>query len=172
MSSGEEVALKLEHQSIDPSFLRDEYEIYESLAGGKGIPQVYWFGWESEYRAMVFEVLGPSLEDVFNYCGRVFSLKTVLMLADQLIARLQYLHSKAILHQDIKPDNFLLGIGANGNTVYTTDLGLAVEFRPHETTSAATTHQYNLVGNALFASITGHRGHSEHIQSSLIAKAR
>lgn len=66
LNSGEEVAVKLEYQRIDPSLLRDEYEVYESLAGGKGIPSVYWFGMESEYRVMVFELLGPSLEDLFN----------------------------------------------------------------------------------------------------------
>ena len=43
------MAVKLEHHSIDPSLLRDEFEIYESLAGGKGVPKVYWFGRESEF---------------------------------------------------------------------------------------------------------------------------
>jgi hypothetical protein len=65
VNSGEE-AVKLEHQKIDPSLLCDEYEIYRSLAGGKGIPEVRWFGREIEYRAMVFEILGPSLQDLFN----------------------------------------------------------------------------------------------------------
>lgn len=162
-----EVAVKLEHNKIEPSLLRDEFDIYQLLAGGKGIPKVYWFGWESEYRVMVFELLGPSLEDLFNYCDRVFSLKTVLILTDQMIARLQYIHSKNVIHQDIKPENFLMGMGRNGNCVYATDLGLASEFLPHEAPPAAHGPQFGLLGTARFASVNGHRGTSK--RTSVIA---
>ncbi|KAL9621089.1 MAG: hypothetical protein Q9160_004474 [Pyrenula sp. 1 TL-2023] len=158
LKSGAEVAVKLEYHRVDPSLLCDEFETYKSLGGGKGIPQVYWFGRESEYRAMIFELLGPSLEDLFNYCGRLFSLKTVLMLVDQIIARLQYVHSKNVIHQDIKPENFLMGTGRNGNCVYITDMGLASEFLPHEAPPAARGSQSRLLGTANFASINGHRG--------------
>lgn len=64
-----------------------EYEarVYKVLAGGVGIPFVRWYGLDGDHYAMVIDLLGPSLEDLFNFCQRRLSLKTVLLLADQLV---------------------------------------------------------------------------------------
>ncbi|OAQ74388.1 casein kinase I isoform delta [Purpureocillium lilacinum] len=126
--SNEEVAIKLVHRRDDPRILEDEASIYRALAGGPGIPQVFWYGQQDDYYVLVQELLGPSLEDLFNFCGRRFSLKTVLLVADQAISRIKYIHDKHYLHHDIKPDNFLMGVGRRGNVLYTIDFGLAQEF--------------------------------------------
>ena len=83
--SGKEVAIKLESVKVKHPQLEYESKVYKTLAGGVGVPFVRWFGTECDYNAMVLDLLGPSLEDLFNFCSRKFSLKTVLLLADQLV---------------------------------------------------------------------------------------
>ena len=128
--TGEEVAIKLELIYGPQKALVNESKIYKVLQGGcrsislfldlntfliifcfiDGIPTFKWFGFfEGKYNVLVIDLLGPSLEDLFNSCGRKFSLKTVLMLADQMISRLEFVHSHSYIHRDVKPDNFLMG---------------------------------------------------------------
>jgi len=159
ISNGEEVAIKLECIKTKHPQLHIESKFYKMMQGGVGIPQIKWCGVEGDYNVMVMELLGPSLEDLFNFCSRKFSLKTVLLLADQMISRIEYIHSKNFIHRDIKPDNFLMGLGKKGNLVYIIDFGLAKKYRD------ARTHQHipyrenkNLTGTARYASINTHLG--------------
>ncbi|KAJ2799202.1 Chitinase 2, partial [Coemansia furcata] len=82
--TNEEVAVKLESVKARHPQLEYETKIYKALAGGVGIPFIRYFGVEHDYNAMIIDLLGPSLEDLFNFCNRKFSLKTVLLLGDQL----------------------------------------------------------------------------------------
>jgi casein kinase I homolog HRR25 len=84
--TGEWIAVKMESLDADNPKLSHEWKVYKSLSGGLGIPRVSWFGSERGYRAMTMSLLGPSLEDLFDACNRKFTLKTVLMLADQLVS--------------------------------------------------------------------------------------
>ncbi|KAK4351672.1 hypothetical protein RND71_030985 [Anisodus tanguticus] len=159
IQNGEEVAIKLESVKTKHPQLHYESKIYMLLQGGTGIPNLKWFGVEGEYNVMVIDLLGPSLEDLFNYCNRKFTLKTVLMLADQLINRVEYMHSRGFLHRDIKPDNFLMGLGRKANQVYAIDFGLAKKYRDLQTHKHIPYRENkNLTGTARYASVNTHLG--------------
>jgi casein kinase I family protein HRR25 len=60
--------------------LKYEPKVYKTLAGSARVPFMHWFGTECNYNAMVTNLLGPSLEDLFNFCNQKFSLKMALPL--------------------------------------------------------------------------------------------
>lgn len=171
MQTGEEIAIKLEHIRDGHEELRNEADIYSMLSGGKrkpsGIPRVQWFGQECDFYVMIHNLVGPSLEDLFNYCDLKFSLKTVLILADQLICRMRYIHSKSLIHRDIKPQNLLMGSGKEGNVVYTIDFGLAKEINTEmtEEDSEDGESRRHLGGTSRYASLKNHQGHGKYSKS-------
>ncbi|XP_003742771.1 casein kinase I isoform X2 [Galendromus occidentalis] len=159
ITNGEEVAVKLESIKARHPQLLYESKLYKLLQGGIGIPHIRWYGSEKEYNLLVMDLLGPSLEDLFNFCSRRFTMKTVLMLADQMIGRIEFVHSKNFIHRDIKPDNFLMGIGRHCNKLFLIDFGLSKKYRDSKSRQHIPYREdKNLTGTARYASINAHLG--------------
>uniref|UniRef100_A0A1A9WFW3 non-specific serine/threonine protein kinase n=1 Tax=Glossina brevipalpis TaxID=37001 RepID=A0A1A9WFW3_9MUSC len=159
IQSGEEVAVKMESTSARHPQLQYEAKLYRILSGGVGIPRIRHHGKEKNFHILVMDLLGPSLEDLFNFCTRHFTIKTVLMLVDQMIGRLEFIHLKCFIHRDIKPDNFLMGIGRHCNKLFLIDFGLAKKYRdPQTRVHIPYREDKNLTGTARYASINAHLG--------------
>mmetsp|Transcript_52555 Transcript_52555/g.112398 ORF Transcript_52555/g.112398 Transcript_52555/m.112398 type:complete len:448 (+) Transcript_52555:124-1467(+) len=157
--TGEELAVKLESTKSKHPMLMYEAKLLKHLQGVPGIASVHYCDVEGDYNMMVMDLLGPSLEDLFNICHRKFTLKTVLMIADQMLYRIEYLHSKNFIHRDIKPDNFLIGHGKKSNIVYLIDFGLAKKYRDPKTQQHIPYRENkSLTGTARYAAINAHLG--------------
>jgi len=165
--SKEKVAVKLESVYSRHPQLEYEQSVYEVMGGGIGIPRVIFSSCVNDFRCLGMERLGPSLEDFFNYCNRRFSLKTVLMLADQLLARVEYMHIKNYIHRDIKPENFLMGNGHSCNTVYVIDLGLAKKYRDRNRVHIPFRDDKRMTGTARYTSINSHAGFEQSRRDDL-----
>lgn len=123
-----------------------------------GVPRIYWFGVEDSYNILVMERLGPSLEDLHIFCGRQFSLKTTLMLADQILCRLQYLHSRHYIHRDLKPENLLMGRERTAHHLYLIDLGLAKKYMMDRNHHIKMRKGKSITGTVRYTSLNSHRG--------------
>lgn len=166
------VAIKFEPRKSDAPQLRDEYRTYKILNGCTGVPQVHYFGQEGLHNILVIDLLGPSLEDLFDMCGRKFSVKTVVMTAKQMLSRVQTIHEKNLIYRDIKPDNFLIGRPGtkHANTIHVVDFGMAKQYRDAKTkVHIPYRERKSLSGTARYMSINTHLGREQSRRDDLEA---
>ena len=153
------VAIKIEPINNEASqILKHEYGVYRDIyQSGCDLAQIYYFGIEDDYNVMVMDALGKSMSELLAQCGGKFSLKTTLMIGDQMISRLEYVHDKCYVHRDLKPENFLVGMGYCTNKIYLIDYGLAKRYRQDDKHISFKAGN-KLVGTARYASVNSHLG--------------
>lgn len=141
-----------------------ESKLIHKLRGKTYVPQLYYIGTDKsnsdyEFHVMVMDMLGSSLEILFEHCKRKFDLKTVCMVGIQMIKRIEKVHEEGILHRDIKPDNFLIGgKDLNKDFVYIIDFGLAKFYKEANGQHIPFKDGKNLTGTARYASLNTHIG--------------
>ena len=161
-STNEKIALKVEKREKNQQGTLENEAMRLVYLQGEGIPKVYCYGNNQSHNLLVEELLGKSLEDIFNSYGKPFSLKTVCVLGIEMIKRIQSIHQKYYIHRDIKPDNFMTGRGENEKNIYIIDFGLA---KKYYSISKAQHIKFctgkHLIGTARYCARNAHRGYEQ-----------
>ncbi|KAI8373427.1 binary complex of casein kinase-1 with Cki7 [Choanephora cucurbitarum] len=170
--TSQQVAIKFEPKSSETPQLKDEYSAYKIMSGTIGVPSVYYLGQNDLYHTLVMDLLGPSLEELFDVCGRRFSIKTAAMLAIQMISRIQSIHERDLIYRDIKPDNFLVGLPGTDkeSQLFVIDFGMAKLYRDKITKKHIPYQERkDLSGTARYMSINTHLGREQSRRDDLEA---
>lgn len=159
--SGTKVAVKVELANCHfvPCCLLHEGDVYRKLSGCVGIPTVSWFGMHgSDYSALVMDLLGPTLYEVWSKLGQRLSMKSLLMVVDQTLETIADVHNRGFVHRDISPSNFMLG--ETMDRIFLIDLGQAKRAVNKLILASRQRISFTrpVVGTPRFASIFAHAG--------------
>ena len=119
-------AAKIEYHTAPNPQLYKESKIMTEMKGKLGFPTCHQVIYLKQELVMVTDLLGPNIQDIMdNIEGKKFTMKSTLILTEQMLKRLRDLHEKGIIHRDIKPENFVIGKGKNEKLIYMIDFGLS-----------------------------------------------
>ena len=160
LSNNHKIAIKLEKRRDDfPGILETE-ACRLHLLQGEGIPKIVCYGTNETHNILIQELLGSSLEKIFNKLNKKFSLKTVCNIGIQLIKRIKHIHKKYHIHRDLKPDNFLTGYYKIDSKIYLIDFGLSKKYYSTSKQKHIKFKKgYNLIGTARYCSRNAHKGY-------------
>ena len=157
-------ALKLQDIKNFPNILSNEASIMIYLQG-PNIPYISTYGSSGGYNIIAMQLLGENLQKIFENQGS-FSIKTVCILAFQMISVLEHIHTKGIIHRDIKPENFLIGKDNNSKYLYLIDFGVSKFFDKNGLNSILIDKK-DLIGSPRYASINALRGIEQSMRDDL-----
>lgn len=166
----EQVAIKTEQVQTGAPQLEHEAEVLTFLrqpTAQQGFVECFFFGREGAFHCLVMELLGKSLEDQMQKCDGKFNVRTTVLIAEQVLQRIEYLHSKGIVHRDIKPENFMFGIEGRQHHIYIIDFGLSKRYWDKK--HVPMRMKLSLTGTARYASINAHKGAEQSRRDDLEA---
>jgi len=152
------IAIKVEEQS-PRSRLAYEFQILKEISEGDGIPKVYKLHRGKKHNYLIMQLLGKSLDKLFVDMKKKFTIKTVCMLAYQMVQRVEYVHSRGYIHRDIKPGNFLMGKNLDNKKLFIIDFGLSKKYIDKNTGKHIIYKEgKGLTGTARYVSLNTHYG--------------
>jgi serine/threonine protein kinase len=136
-----------------------ELDAYRLLNGSVGFPRVHFHGRHSDgSMCVVMDLLGPSLEALFRARAFHFSMKTICLIAEQLLDRAESMHAKGLVHRDWKPENILIGGETQRHILHVVDFGLSTSFVDKTGRHVAPASGKPVLGTARFSSTNSHLG--------------
>ena len=166
--SNKHYAIKFEDMRED-QFILEEESLILSYINCNRVPKIKSFGYSGNYMILVMELLGKSLDKIFNELPtKKMSIRCICNIAYQLICILEEIHNNNIIHRDIKPANIAIGLEDKKKYLYLLDFGLSKKYRSSTTKKHNPFTQNNkLIGNARYSSINALEGGTQSRRDDL-----